>query len=141
MTRTLVEEARAILAARALLAVWDDVTSEGEDVASAIERLRAAVDPLNADLIQTVEVDAEHRYLLCVWVRQYPTNRVLENIREGMVYLANQIEHGLRYIQPALLGPDVERIELVGFDAAVPAAARVAEAGASGSQGAQVAAG
>jgi hypothetical protein len=117
--------------------VWDDVTSEGEDVAAAIERLRQAADPLNADLIQTVEMGPHTHYLMCVWVRQHTANAVLERIRAGMVQLADQIEQGGRRIVPAVLGPDVERIELVGFDVAVP----IAEAGASGAQGAQVAAG
>lgn len=124
MTRTLVEEARAVLA------VWDDPDMEGEDFAAAIERLRQAVDPLNADIIQPVEMDAAHRYLLCVWVKQYVRQDVWDRIRAGMVALADQIEHSGRRIVPAGLGPDVERIELVGFEVVEA----VGEAGDSRSQ-------
>lgn len=135
MTRTLVEEARAVLA------VWDDPDTDSEDVVAAIERLRQACDPLNADLIQAVEMDPSHHYLLCVWVRQYANNAVVDRIRAGMVALADQIENSGRRIVPAVLGPDVERIELVGFDvaaetadASADAAVAVGEAGASRSQ-------
>lgn len=131
--RTLQEEAKAVLA------VWDDPDMEGEDLAAAMERLRVAVDPLEADIIQTVEVDPAHRYLLCVWLRHNTLSQVgLDNIRAGMMVLAKQIEQGGRIVQ-AGLGPDVERIELVGFEvasadaevAAADAAVAVAEAGAS----------
>ena len=121
MTRTLVEEARAVLA------VWDDPDMEGEDFAAAMDRLRKAVDPLEADIIQTVEMDAAHRYLLCVWVKHNTLSQVgLDNIRAGMMALAKQIEQGGRIV-PAGLGPDVERIELVGFEVLEA----VGEAGAS----------
>ena len=126
--RTLQDEAKAAIA------VWEDAHADADDMAAAMERLRAAVDPLEADLIQTVEMDPSHRYLMCVWTKREMRMDVLEALRAGIMRAVKLIEQGERRVLPLMLGPDVERIELVGFEVLAAADAAVAEAGASGSR-------